>query len=287
MKPYPRTIDLHLHSAVSDGTDEPEEIAGRVREAGIELFALTDHDAVTGCTRVREHLREGDPAFLSGVEFSCKDEEGNYHILGYAYEESAPAICAVVDRGHAIRMNKLQKRLDFLESEFGFTFSKEDLDSLFALSNPGKPHIGNLMVKYGYAPTKEEAIKRYLDLARTGRESIRPEEAIDAILRSGGVPVLAHPLYGRGDELILGEEMDRRILRLTGYGLQGVEAFYSGFTPKLQEEALSFARRYHLFVTAGSDYHGKNKMVRLGDNNLPSPEEFPEELLHFLSRVLA
>jgi predicted metal-dependent phosphoesterase TrpH len=39
-------IDLHMHTTVSDGTDAPGEIVARVREAGIGLFSVTDHDAV-------------------------------------------------------------------------------------------------------------------------------------------------------------------------------------------------------------------------------------------------
>ena len=52
----PLKMDLHMHSTVSDGTDTPAELKERVREAGIALFALTDHDAVKGCGTVREAL---------------------------------------------------------------------------------------------------------------------------------------------------------------------------------------------------------------------------------------
>ena len=34
---------------------------------------------------------------------------------------------------------------------------------------------------------------------------------------------------------------------------------------KLRDENLYFADKYNLFVTAGSDYHGNNKSVKLGD----------------------
>ena len=44
-------IDLHMHTNVSDGTDSPEELLSRVREAGIGLFSVTDHDAIK-CGRV-------------------------------------------------------------------------------------------------------------------------------------------------------------------------------------------------------------------------------------------
>ena len=283
---YPKKIDLHMHTTVSDGTDSPEEIIQRVKAAGIDMFSITDHDAIKGCIVVRSLLKEANLSFIPGVEFSCKDENGKYHILGYGYDPQSDAIKEVIDTGHTYRISKLKKRIDFLKKEYGFSFSDEDLSALYKLDNPGKPHIGNLMVKYGYAPSKEIAIQTYVDKFHAGSEYVRPEQAIKGILAAGGVPVLAHPSYGRGDELILSSEMELRLKRLISFGLEGVEAFYSGFTPKLEEEILSFAEKFGLYVTAGSDYHGKNKLVQLGDTNLSSDAPYPTGLKRFLERVL-
>ncbi|MBP5648602.1 MAG: PHP domain-containing protein [Clostridia bacterium] len=283
---YPKKIDLHMHTTVSDGTDSPEEIIQRVKAAGIDMFSVTDHDAIKGCIVVRSLLKEANLSFIPGVEFSCKDENGKYHILGYGYDPQSDAIKEVIDTGHTYRISKLKKRIDFLKKEYGFSFSDEDLSALYKLDNPGKPHIGNLMVKYGYAPSKEIAIQTYVDKFHAGSEYVRPEQAIKGILAAGGIPVLAHPSYGRGDELILSGEMELRLRRLISFGLEGVEAFYSGFTPKLEEEILSFAEKFGLYVTAGSDYHGKNKLVQLGDTNLSSDAPYPTGLKRFLERVL-
>ena len=278
-------IDLHMHSTVSDGTDTPQELLRRVREAGIRLFALTDHDALKGCAMIRKVRSAGDPRLLNGVEFSCQDEQGKYHILGYHYDLDSAPINDVVELGHGYRMEKVHFRLQFLKDRFGFTFAEEDVQALLALDNPGKPHIGNLMVRYGYAPSKEVAIKDYISQADFLDRHVRPEEAIQGILGSGGIPVLAHPAYGSGDELIVGEQMDRRLRRLTGFGLQGVEAFYSAFTPKLVKETLSFAETYGLYVTAGSDYHGENKMIALGRTNPDDTEAILEGMKRFLAAV--
>ena len=282
---YPSAIDLHMHTTVSDGTDTPAEIVARVRKAGIRLFSVTDHDAIKGCAVIQSIRTADDPAFLTGVEFSCRDEKGKYHILGYGYDPNAAPIREFAESGHRLRIGKVKARLVFLAERFGFSFPQEEFDALFSLDNPGKPHIGNLMVKYGYARTKEEAIKEYIDQIRFRSEYVRPEDAIRAILGAGGIPVLAHPSYGNGDQLILGEEMDMRLRHLMDFGLQGVEAFYSGFTPRLRREMLSFAERDGLYVTAGSDYHGTNKMVALGDTGLGEPDDWPEGLRRFLTDV--
>lgn len=191
-------------------------------------------------------------------------------------------IKALVDHAHAIRMNKVMARLEHLKSQFGIVFPEDEISDLLALDNPGKPHIGNLMVKYGYAETKEIAINQFLNRIRIKSEQLSPLEAISGILASGGIPVLAHPFFGSGDEMITGSNMEDRMVRLLSYGLKGIEAFYSGFSDELQKEALSIADSFDLLVTAGSDYHGKNKMVKIGDTGLRDGAEYPVRLKHFL-----
>lgn len=282
---YPEKIDLHMHTNVSDGTDTPQELLEEVRNLGLDLFSVTDHDAIKSSKEIRQLLKKNDPWFITGVEFSCRDEEGQYHILGYGYDPDDAAICRLVDKGHAFRMNKVKARLDFITNEFGFVFSEEDIRELFAQDNPGKPHIANLMVRYGYANSKEEAIKDFINKIHFKSEYVRPEQAISAITESGGIPVLAHPSYGSGDQIIVGPDLEERIKRLMKYGLKGVEAFYSGFTLRLMNELLSYADKYRLLITAGSDYHGRNKLVELGDTNCVNASEGPEGLLAFIEEA--
>ena len=281
----PLKMDLHMHSTVSDGTDTPAELKERVREAGIALFALTDHDAVKGCGTIREALEPGDPKFLYGAEFSCRDGEGKYHILGYGFDPDSESVRGLVETGHRYRIDKVKARLDYLEKEFGFAFPGEEINALLSLDNPGKPHMGNLMVKYGYARTAGQAIRDFINKAPGRSDYLRPEEAVEGILLGGGVPVLAHPAFGSGSEMISGEAMDRRLRRLTDFGLRGLEAFYSGFTPALREEMLSFAEKYGLYVTAGSDYHGKNKPVLPGDTGLDGVRTVPKGMRRFLEDI--
>ena len=280
-----KIIDLHMHTTVSDGSDTPEGILARVKEAGIDVFAVTDHDAIKGCRIIRGLLKEGDPSFLCGAEFSTRDELGSYHILGYHYDPEGEAIQKLVKHGHNLRMKKVSARLKFIRDKFGFDFPEEEIEALLAMDNPGKPHIGNLMVKYGYTDTKEEAIKKYINKLKLTQAFIGPEEAITGILAAGGIPVLAHGFFGSGDQLILGDEMDARLRRLMDFGLQGVEAFYSGFSPKLCGEMLEFAKRYHLYVTAGSDYHGSNKLVVLGDTGMEEDTSVPDGMKRFFDEV--
>ncbi len=279
-------IDLHMHSLVSDGTDSPAELLAKVRESGIEIFSLTDHDAIKGCMAIIGLLQDGDPVFIPGAEFSCRDELGKYHILGYGYNVRTGAMPEFIESSHNLRMQKLEARLDYMESELGISFPDQAREELFSLDNPGKPHIANLMVRYGFAQSKEQAFHEILNHLPVLTSYIRPEQAIEAIIAGGGVPVLAHPSYGDGDQLFMGKEMEQRIRRLMDFGLRGLEAFYSGFTPQLRDEILGYADRYDLYVTAGSDYHGKNKMIVLGDTGLEETETRTARLESFLKDVM-
>ena len=280
------TIDLHMHTSVSDGTDTPQEILDKVVAAGIELFSVTDHDDIQGAVEISrmQPIQDADVLFIKGAEFSCRDEDGKYHILGYQYDETSPELLAIIRKAHDIRIQKVQQRLEFLKEEFGFTFKDEDIEKLFHNSNPGKPHIAKLMIQYGYASDIPGAMKNYLNKKKFKSMSIDPGDAIRAILAADGIPVLAHPSYGDGSQIIVGAMMNLRLKKLVSYGLQGVECYYSGFTDKLIHEMLGFAEQYDLYVTAGSDYHGENKMVPLGETNLTGVSEGSARVRRFIDR---
>lgn len=97
-------IDLHLHTCFSDGTDTPAELLEIVKEKGLTLFSVTDHDSVKACLELSAILESSCPAFLTGVEFSCRDGEGKYHILGYGYDPSAESIRTITETGHDLRL---------------------------------------------------------------------------------------------------------------------------------------------------------------------------------------
>ncbi|MGN0405014.1 MAG: PHP domain-containing protein [Bariatricus sp.] len=276
--------DLHMHSIYSDGTDTPSSLLQKVKAAGIDLFSLTDHDSCDGCVEMQKVLQPDDPAFIYGVEFSCRDGKGKYHILGYGYDPEKSSIIEAVQITHSARLDKAKNRLKYLEDQYGFVFSEEEQNEFFALENPGKPHLAKMMLARGYVTEKSEAF-RILGGYHGKERYLSPEEAIDAILFADGIPVLAHGILADGSKVLTEEETEERISRLKVNGLMGVECYYSGFTDLQKNIMLKFAETYNLFVTAGSDYHGANKTVKIGNTNQPSPEVM-QRFYKALSRLL-
>ena len=286
--------DLHMHSTWSDGTDSPKDLLAKVTAAGIDFFSITDHDEYRGSRLLLLQLKESWnetqdeslPFFIPGTEFSCRDDLGKYHILGYAYQTDSVPIRKLMADLHDIRMLKVTNRLKYLKDKYGFGFSNEEIKRLMRHHNPGKPHIAKLMMKHGFADSVSEAITKYINHYHGPERRIAPEEAIQAILEAGGIPVLAHGPFGDGEQDLDAAEMETRVSRLIRAGLQGVEGYYSGYSPVHQQMMLEIASRHDLLVTAGSDYHGKNKKVLLGDTGPSDNEEKKARLLPFYQEAL-
>ena len=271
MKPIVfKNPDLHIHSVYSDGTDTPASLLRSVRAAGLDIFALTDHDTAEGCAAVRALLAPGDAAFVEGVEFSCRDEQGKYHVLGYGFDAEKPSLREATDFAHHIRILKMQNRFAYLSERYGFTFTEEERAQLLALKNPGKPHFAAMLLKKGYVKTKMEGFEVFSGYRDT-EPLLTPEDAIDAILRAGGIPVLAHGILADGSQNLSREEVADRVSRLRAAGLMGLECYYWSFTDRQRSIMLTLADRHGLLVTAGSDYHGTNKPVRLGQTGGADP----------------
>ena len=288
--PHTFRADLHMHSTWSDGTDSPKELLNKVRAAGISFFAITDHDEYRGSRELLLQLKktqdEVRPVFITGAEFSCRDGDNKFHILGYAYDPHSPAVIELRKIFHRIRVEKVTNRMAYLKEKYGFDFSDREFAALMRHHNPGKPHIAKLMIRHGYAKTISEAIENYIDNYHGPERRIRPEEAIEAILSAGGIPVLAHGPFGDGEQRLEPEEMERRVRRLKSAGLMGVEAFYSGFTAEHKDMMLGLSRRHGLLATAGSDYHGKNKTVVLGDTGPGEAAEKAAAVSEFCAEAL-
>ena len=258
-------VDLHMHSTVSDGIDTPFQLAEKVRAANIRIFAITDHDTVMGAERLKDYPSDG-LIFIHGIEFSCRMDSGKCHILGYGCDASHPEFHAVLEEGAARRRAKLERRLVLLR-ERGIQIPDEELKQLRQIQSVGKPHLANLMVRLGYARDRKDAIENIINPCRSESSHIQAGTVVQAIAVAGGIPVWAHPLGGEGEKDISPEQFSIMLDELIGYGLLGIECFYSKYPLNRCEELAQTAQSRGLLVSGGSDYHGTNKSIALGTLN--------------------
>ena len=82
-------VDLHCHSNISDGMLAPAAVAARAKANGVDVWALTDHDEVSGIARgTRRRPPMLGMRYVPGVEISVTWAGQTVHIVGLQIDET-------------------------------------------------------------------------------------------------------------------------------------------------------------------------------------------------------
>jgi len=278
------TVDLHLHTSASDGSDTPAQLLCALREKGIRIFSVTDHDSIDAAEAIRPLVPQ-DMRYIPGIEFSCTSLYGDCHILGYGFDLSAPPILSALELGRQRRMKNLKRRIAYLDTTFGIRLTEDEKAWLYAQSSPGKPHLGRILLNRGIAPDLDTAIRTFIAPCKTPNGRIGADIAISAIRDSGGIPVWAHPLGGEGERRLTSEAFCMQLGCLLPLGIRGLECCYSRYGEAERTYLLDMARRYRLLVSGGSDYHGTNKTAIVPGQLSADDASVPRDALTILSHL--
>ena len=181
-------------------------------------------------------------------------------------EEFQQLLC----KGNELRKVQLDIRLKYLSNKYNIIFSESDITEICQSTIVGKPHIVNFVSdKFGL---DKETL--YKDLRKCYVGDARQDAAtvIKAIKESGGIAVWAHPLGGEGEPLLSNVEFKSRLSELCKLGIQGLECYYSRYTNTQEDFLVQSARENNLLISGGSDYHGANKNIALGELGAESPD---------------
>lgn len=253
-------IDLHMHSAASDGTMKPEELARYAAQQGLEAIALTDHDTTAGTERCAKECERLGLEFVPGVEISAGGER-EIHVLGYYVDAQALEEQLRFARGD--RFTRMQRMLEKI-AEQGMDVSMQDVEQIAGGAPLGRPHVAMALVKKGYASSVKNAFDRFLGDGRpccVQREKIGVQRAAELIHACGGAAIVAHPALIRCERRMLTQVLSS----LMDMGIDGVEAYHSSHSASDAREIEAFARRRGALVTGGSDFHGRVKDVQMED----------------------
>ncbi|TYB46693.1 PHP domain-containing protein [Actinomadura chibensis] len=255
-------IDLHSHSAMSDGTRPPAEVVRRARERGVDVLALTDHDTVAGWDEAAAALPDG-LTLVPGIELSCKLDGRSLHMLGYLFDPSEPVLAAELARIRDDRVIRARGMVERLR-ELGVDVTWDMVRGLASGEAVGRPHIARAMIEAGAIRTADEA---FTDdwIAQGGRAYVEryaldPEEAIGLVRAAGGVCVLAHP-RARRRGYVFGDDA---VERLAAEGLAGIEVDHPDHAPDDRARLRDLAAALGLAATGSSDDHGALTGDRLG-----------------------
>jgi len=244
-------VDLHVHSTASDGKFSPEAIISKAAGLGLKVISLTDHDSIDGIIPALKTVKiYPGLTFIPGVEISTDMPDGEAHVLGYFIDYTSTELGSTLERFRNSRLRRAQGMVSKLGS-LGIDIDWSRVQEIAGDGAIGRPHIAQAMLEKGYIASFKEAFDKYIGHggpAYVEREKMTPEEAVALIVRSGGLPVLAHPFTVKEPEAL--------VIKLKAAGLVGIEAYYKDNTAAETEATLDLATKYGLIATGGSDFHG-------------------------------
>jgi len=258
-----RYADLHIHTIHSDSTLSPDEVVDIALKKGLSAIAITDHDCVDGIAPALRRAEGRALEVIPGVELSAEIDGAELHILGYFIEWREPWFVKKLEEMRKVRTERIRKMTSKLR-DFGLDIEPEKVFKLSGPGSVGRLHLAMALYKEGVTSSVKEAFNKYIgDKAPCNVKKFRldPEEAIYMILKSGGVPVLAHPRVLGRDDLIPG---------LVKKGIRGIEVYHTDHPRSAALRYKDIASQYGLIGTGGSDCHGAGKVnVLIGTTKVP------------------
>lgn len=261
----PGRVDLHIHTAASDGSLSPAEAMREAAERGVSLLGVTDHDTTEGLAEAEAAACSLGLALVPGVELSGDSAANDIHILGYFIKADDAGLQAALHLLRESRDLRNERILERLRS-MGARVELDRVREIAGYGSVGRPHIAAALLEAGHVVSYSEAFGRYLARGRPAfvpRKQLAPAEACDIIHRAGGLAVLAHPMK-------IGSRAD--IEQALASGLDGIEAFHPDHSSRDIESLVALARERSLLVTGGSDAHGprSDRPVAIGSLALPA-----------------
>ena len=281
-------IDLHTHTKYSDGTDTAEELLKNAEKKNLNIISITDHNN----TDVYEVLEKMDikkfysGRIIPGVELNTKVLGIPIEILGYGIDYKKLNMLAKNIYIPAEERNKIEvQRLYEKCLKLGIKIDNDCMERYTPQSFASK-FIHSEIVKH-------EENRKFLDEETWAGDTIRfyrkymsnpecmlyvemddfvPEFniAADLVRKSGGLIFLPH--------IFEYKENSMKILNyiIENYEFDGIECFYTTFTGEQSKELLNICKLHNLYISGGSDYHGKAKPkvdVGVGYGNLKVQDE--------------
>jgi len=270
--------DLHNHTTASDGDFTPDQIVKTAKKIGIKAIGITDHDTLEGLEHAVAAGKKYNIDVICGVEVSIRFKRdyftGTLHLLCYfsdvrlLEDQFVKRFKKILAQGRGEKLVKA--RINEINKIFGPGSKKallkrdlkfKDISSLS--DNATRRHFA-IALKEGFGIIDVDTISAIIgnDSPAYLPSGIELEEVIEFIREHNIFSVLAHPAAGsfpgKGHykEVLPPVEIVERILpEFIEAGIKGLEVYYPGHTKEYERLMISWAEKYQLLKTGGSDCH--------------------------------
>lgn len=248
-----RLYDLHMHTNYSDGVFPIEKLVTYMKQGGINVMAITDHDNIDAFDIAKEITSQENISIIRGVEVTTSYPHGVVHIVGLNMSIDSNEFTNLLANNNKIRevrSNEIDKSL----SELGYPGALDYIKEEFKPKVFGRLHFAKFLCDKGYVNGINKAFKNILskDTINT-QQSNWPslQEVISAIHSANGVAVLAHPLKYKFSKTHLTQLIDD-FSKCDGDGMELI----SGYTTHTEVRKLrKMTKQYNLKGSIGSDFH--------------------------------
>ncbi len=260
--------DLHIHTNQSDGSLKVEEIMQISSLKGMDIVAITDHETTSGVTKAQNIAPDYGIRIIPGLELNTYYKNQEIHLLGYYRDINNDYLQEKLQQIRKERTAVTKLMLGKLK-DLGLMLEWQEIENTASFEGVvSKSHI--IYSIWNKTERDQNLTINWDNLAsclRPGGTAYIPYEgnpfpdAVDLILETGGLPVLAHP--GLIDQSLTED--------LLSYKPIGIEVYY-GYWAQREEKITYFeelSRKYRTLATGGSDYHGFFSQVEIGEVSVP------------------
>lgn len=236
----------------------PEDLAARAAANGVELWALTDHDEISGQHRAAAAANANGMKYLTGTEISVTFAGETVHIVGLGFDPDNAAMkqgLLSTRGGRGARAMEMSEQL----AKVGIQNAYEG--ALKYVGNPeliSRTHFARFLVETGVCKETAEVFRKYLTEGKPGYVPHRWASLADAvhwITQAGGAAVIAHPArykFTANEEYALFTEFK-------AHGGRAVEVVTGSHTAAEALQYADTAREFGLAASRGSDFHSPDE----------------------------
>jgi predicted metal-dependent phosphoesterase TrpH len=257
--------DLHCHSTHSDGLLTPAAVAQRAAQRGVDVWALTDHDEVSGLAEARAAAEGAGIRFVPGAELSVSWRDVTLHVVALGIDSECASLLAglaSIREGRSHRARRIADSLAAAGIPGAYEGAMKYVTSERLIS---RTHFARFLVETGHARETKECFKRFLVSGMPGHvehEWATLTEALGWVHEAGGQAVLAHPARYKVDA----PAMRELLAEFRDEGGDAIEVVSPSHTLEQTAEYARHARTFGLLASSGSDYHGPGEgWADLGD----------------------
>ena len=284
-------IDIHMHSKYStDGIDEVSEILEQAEKLGLKYISITDHNSCGAYEDLKnEEIRNiYSGKIITGVELNTKVLGIPIEILGYnidpeKLQKLIDETYLSIDERNKLEVERLYKKAidaninlpqDFVEKYDGSIYASKYFHNYIIKDENNKKYINENSWNDSNVFYREYMSNPSTQFFVDMDDALQDFEVSSKIVKeAGGMVFLPHIFEYRENSI--------KILNyiLENYEFDGIECYYRNFTTEQTEFLLNICKEKKLYISGGSDYHGRvkpNVKMGIGEGNLNVPDDIVE-----------